>query len=733
MARQPIEATPSDNFTAKWIAEIEGSEKWQRTFLERCRRIIKRYRDERLTKDNQPGQDKKRYPILWSNIQTLGPAVYAKPPEAVVTRRYKDSDPIGRYASEVLERAINFSCSQYDFDERMELSRDDLLLIGRGQCWVRYIPHVSGPEESDEDAQVTTDAEDEGSEEEKQVYAEVVTDHVAFDDFGYTPCREWSEVWYGWRRAYMGRDELVERFGKKVGGKVPLDWEPKDQFQDEEAKIRNKKAAIYEVWDKRAGEVLWFSKSYKVGPLDRRSDWLGLDGFFPFPRPLMATTPQDKFIPVADFVYYQDQAEELDELTARIGFMINAIKVAGFYAGEENIKLQNLFNSESNQLVPIDSMASFTDKGGFKGLIEWFPLDNTIKALQTAFETRKEILEDIYQITGIADIIRGASDPNETATAQTIKSQWGSIRVRDKQNELARFARDLMRIKGEIIAKKFDPQTLAAMTDVQLPTDAQKKAGQAMQAYQQQQVQQMQAQAQQQAQPPQPGMPPQPAAPPPQVPPPPPMPPDMPPPEILALPSWEDVNGLLKNDALRSFRVDIETDSTIQADEDADKQRRVEFVTAIGALLAQALPVLQAAPQIAPLIGKTVEFLARGFHVGREMEDIINKTFDQLAQQPPQAPGQAPKPGTDPQEVALKAQELQLKQQEAQFQAQHDAAQLQLDAAKVQAEQARTQSDAQLGMGDLQLRAQQQVLDHQQNQQQNNIAMLRPPPRGPTK
>lgn len=700
-------------FTSKWISELEASEKWQKEFLDRCRRIVKRYRDERGNRDNQRGQDKKRFPILWSNIQTLGPAVYARAPEAVVTRRYKDSDPIGRYASEVLERAINYSCSRYDFDDRMKLCRDDLLLVGRGQGWLRYVPHTAenSPEaeesaEAKADPEITNEAPDDGAEEQEQSYAEVIVDHLSFDDFGHTPAREWSEVWYVWRRVFMDREELKERF--KNGADVPLDWGPGNSDKlDEETKERIKKAAIYELWDKRHGEVLWFSKSYKSAPLDRRPDWLGLDGFFPCPRPLMATTPQDKFIPVADFVYYQDQAEELDDLTAKIGRMIDAIKVGGFYAGEENVALQNLFQSEINQLIPINSMASFQDKGGFKGLIEWFPLDMTSTALKLALETRQQVLEDIYQITGISDIVRGQTDPAETATAQGIKSQWGALRVRDRQQEIARFARDLMRLKGEVIAKKFTPETLAAMTDVQLPTDAQKQAGQLLQ----QQAQQAQQQAQATGHPP---------------PPPPAQPPDMPPPDILELPSWEDVNKLLKNDALRSFRVDIESDSTIQPDENEEKARRVEFVTAMSELLGAALPVLQQAPQVAPLIGKTVEFLARGFRVGREMEDVITKTFDQIAQMPAQPQAGAAPTGPTPQELELKQGELQLQKQQQEFDAQQDQAQLQIEQAKLQVEQQRTGAEAQYDQGDLALRARQQQIDQEQNRQQNNIAQLTP-------
>ena len=78
----------------------------------RSKRIITRYKDERPALPDQVID--RKFAILWSNIQTLGPAVYARTPEPVVTRRYKDSDPVGRYASEVLERGISYSMGGRD-------------------------------------------------------------------------------------------------------------------------------------------------------------------------------------------------------------------------------------------------------------------------------------------------------------------------------------------------------------------------------------------------------------------------------------------------------------------------------------------------------------------------------------------------------------------------------------------------------------------------------------------
>lgn len=667
--------TPEAKEARRWIAELDRAEKWRAEYFKRCKRIIRRYRNEYALDASQDDPSRRRFAILWSNIQTLGPAVYARPPQAVVSRRFKDPDPVGRMASEVLERAVNFSIDQYDYDDRMRLARDDYLLVGSGQLWMRYVPHeptAPGQPAQDDDPQITQAAEAK----EEPVYAEVCTDHLQYDQWGFTPCKSWDEVWYVYRVAYMSRPELIKRFGRKVGSKVPLDYFPKnDALDDNEVKERTKRACVYEVWDKTTGEVVWINKSWGVQPLDRRKDWLSLDGFFPCPRPLMATTPQDKYIPVPDYVYYQDQAEEIDELTARIALLVNALRMVGMYSGEFGDKLSNMFSGQQNEMIPVDSWAALQDKGGVRGIVEWLPIDMVINTLQGCFESRSRLIDDVYQITGISDIQRGATDPNETAAAQTLKSQWGSLRVRDRQKELARFARDGLRIQAEIIAKKFPIPTLRAMTDVKMLTQAEKAQVQ----QQQQAYQQVAAQSQQM------GV---------QPPPPPQIPPQTQ--RAMTQPTWDEVDALLKNDALRTFRVDVETDSTIEPNETEEKQRRVEFAQAIGGLIAAATPAVQAAPAMAPLVAETIKFVARGFRVGREMEDVIEGVFDQIAQMKPPAPeGKAPT-GPTPEEMQLQAAEIQTRAQ--------------IDGQKLAIEGQRLQLDGQLGAADVQLRARDQQL-----------------------
>lgn len=690
--------TDDQNKALYWISEIESAEKWRADYWKRAKAIVQRYENSDWTRegnvttfDNQA----RRFAILWSNIQTLGPSVYAKTPSTVVTRRFNDPDPIARVAADVLERACNFTLDQGDFDSVMRAGRDDFLLIGQGVDWVRYVPRFktietppqgampaipeTNPEEGAEDVQITNSMDQ--AREEVLDYEEVVTDHVSFDDFLTNPARLWAEVWWVSRRCFLTRAQLVERFGEEIGNAVPLDYNPQQggTITESDQQERAKKACIYEVWNSKTRSVCWVSKGYSAGLLDDRPDPLGLTNFFPCPRPLLATCTPLSIIPIPDYVYYQDQAEEIDELTNRIGELQDALKVRGFYNSTDNVDLNNLFNGSNNTLIPVEGFAMLKEGGGARGIVEWFPVDQVITVLTGCVEMRKQLLEDVYQLTGISDILRGDSDPNETATAQGIKAQWGGLRVRDKQKELARYARDTIRLTGEVIAEKFQPETLAAMTGVKLFQSPAEKA----QAMQQLQAQAMLAQQQAQAAQQMGQQPPPPFEPPPEL------------VDMLEEPTWEEVISLLRSNAKRAFQIDIESDSTIEPDEQAAKQSFIEYVTALSGLLAGALPVLQAFPKAAPIYGEIVKESARLFRVSRSLEETVEKVFEEVAEMPavdpnatagdPNAPEVA---GMEMQTEQIKqqgAQQLQaMKMQEKQMEAPFREAELQIEAAALQ-------------------------------------------------
>jgi hypothetical protein len=130
--------------------------------------------------------------------------------------------------------------------------------------------------------------------------------------------------------------------------------------------------------------------------------------------------------------------------------------------------------------------------------------------------------------------------------------------------------------------------------------------------------------------------------------------------------------NVIRRDAATGYAIDIEADSTIAADEQAEKQARTEFLTAIMPLLQVIVPQIQQNPAMAPLAKALVMFGMRAFPAARSLEEMFEQAFATLAQAPPQPPQQ--KGNTkSPAEIASEAQIAQGEQR--------------VDMAKIQGEQ----------------------------------------------
>jgi hypothetical protein len=425
----------------------------------RVDKILKRYRDEK--RDNRTSAQA-RFNILWSNVQTLVPATFSKLPQPDVSRRFRDNDPVGRVAALILERALEFEVQHYkDYRQTMTQSVYDRFLGGRGTSWARYEPSFKPSE------QVTEDADEE--QDEVLDYECAPTDYVHWKDFGHSIARSWEEVTLVWRKVYMNEAAVTKRFGEEIAKKLPYDSAPeelKKANRENQAQIR-KQACIYEMWDKETGTAIWLCKSYKSF-LDEREDPLGLQDFFPCPQPLFATMTNESLIPVPDFTLYQDQAAELDILSDRIDGLAKMLQVKGVYDGSADPAVSRLFTEgENGTLLAVKNWASFAEKQGLKGQLDVLDLTMIATALEAAYLAMENVKAQVYEITGISDIIRGQSEAQETATAQKLKGQYASLRLKSMQQQVARYATDVLRLKAQIICTKFQPQTIAMMAAVE--------------------------------------------------------------------------------------------------------------------------------------------------------------------------------------------------------------------------------------------------------------------------
>jgi hypothetical protein len=638
-----------------WYKIVASYERTYKRWEARADRIVKKYKDDSRY-DRNPNA---RFNILWSNVQTIQPAIFARLPRPDVSRRFRDNDPIGRVASMMLERALEFEIEHYgDYKSAMNNAVLDRLLGGRGVSWVRYEPHFEADTEGelDDGYQVTEDSDEaetpegEANESPERIEYECApVDYVHWKEFGHSPgARTWEEVTCVWRKVYMSRPALVERFGEEMGGKIPLDTRPADDKSSYKSEVGVYEALVYEIWDKETGKVFWISKSLgKI--IDERDDPLQLENFWPCPKPLYSTLTTDSLEPIPDFVIYQDQARELDTLCDRIDGLINALKVRGVYDASSS-ELQRLFSEgENNTLIPVQNWMAFAEKQGMKGAIDLVDITPFAAALQQCYQAMEQVKGQIYELMGIADIQRGQSDPNETLGAQIIKSNNASGRLKTMQHAVVDFATSLLTIKAQIICNHFTDETLIGISG-------------AMQLSEQ---------------------------------------------DKALIPQALD---LLRDQASKNFRIEVTSDSMIYQDEQQEKADRIAFLSAVGSFMQTALPAAQASPELTPMLCEMLKFGVTAFKAGKQLEGIIDQTADDLRKQYEQSKGQPKPPPVEIQKVQMQQQG---EQQKLQFQAQLEQQKMQM---QMELEKAKQEYQAQ----ENQLKFQ---LEEQRNSQEREMEM----------
>jgi len=665
-----------------WYNTIAQYDKSFREWEARVPRIIKRYRDDSRTRNNPNA----RFNILWSNVQVIKPAIFARLPRPDVSRRFRDNDPIGRVASMMLERALEYEVEHYhDYKSAMDNAVLDRLLGGRGTAWVRYEPHIVAEQNNinegiagqmpEDGLQITEDADEAETEnaelvesQERIEYECAPVDYVHWRDFGHTVGRTWEEVTAVWRKVYMSRQALIDRFGEEVGGKIPLDTKPdSDKWATKQMTAEHFQACIYEIWDKEQGKVFWISKS--MGEiLDEKDDPLQLEGFFPCPKPMYATLTTDSLEPIPDFVLYQDQAKQLDTLADRIDGFINALKVRGVYDASEPSLARLFSEGENNTLIPVKNWAAFAEKQGMKGAIDLVDITPIAQALTMCYQAMEQVKSQIYEIMGIADIQRGQTDPNETLGAQIIKSNNAAGRLKTMQHAVVDFATELLSIKAQIICKHFTDDTIVKISGaMQLSPQDQQLVPQALQ--------------------------------------------------------------LLKDEPAKNFRIEVTSDSMIYQDEQQEKADRIEFLGALSQFMNQALPVATQAPELTPLLMEMLKFGVTAFKAGKGMEGLIDETADQFRNKAKAMEGQPKPPPIEIQKLQMQSQmeqqkmaaQTQAKQAEAQITAQLEQQKM---VAQIELEKAKQEYQAQENQLKFQLEEQRNAQDREMEMKLAQMKMM---------
>jgi hypothetical protein len=664
-----------------WLGEIQAAKKRESQFRKMGETVLKIYEADE--------SDEVPFNILYSNTETLLPALYSSQPRPVVLRRFKDEDPMAKHVADAGRRMLEYltdtNVQGYEsFHEGMLAGTLDALLPGRGVTRVKYdaefatLAEPRPPQQDDDDPAGKPKEEPAEYAQWETVCVESLTWNRVL--FGYA--KKWQHVPWVAYEFYVTKEEAVPLIGKANANKLKYttteqsdeDGEKKRRKEEDHAGGQ-KRACLYQIWDRAGGKkVRYVSPNYKDEMLGEEEDPLQLTGFFNCPRPLQFVAKTHSLTPTAPYKLYKNQAKELNRLTQRINKIVEAIKARGVYDGNLSDDLSKLFDSDDNTLIAAGTASSLATEKGFQNAIWFLPIEQLIAVLVQLFQARESCKQVIYEITGISDILRGSSKASETATAQDIKAKWGGLRIQRLQADVQRYARDLLRMMLELAATKFSVETWANVTG--LPFLTQQQA-----TLLQQQLQAAQATGQQ------------------------------PDPQLVARlqsPIWEHILAIMRDDMQRAYKIDIETNSTIAPEAAEDQKAIAELMGAMGQVLNGLGPLVAKGVMPFEAAQALLLFVARRFRYGQEIEDYIK------AMKPPQPEG-------DGGEAAKQQLEAQQKQAEQEIGFKQKQAEMAVQEKAMQAEMEQKQREMDIQLREMQLKLDEQKMQIQRHADQQQL------------
>jgi hypothetical protein len=651
-------------------AEIRRWKKAREDYFDVAKRAESLYSVDHKSGEIMPGA---RLNIFWSIVNTLKPALYAQPPKPIISKRYQNRDAVAHIAAQVLERCTNFQMEMSGFDASVGRAIDDYLVAGQGTVWIRYEPKIGvekeripvqevqgqamegmppappqyvTPDGAPVDPEsLRQDAEGyyvDGPETETLLDEKAIIDYVHWSDLLFEPARTWAEVRKIARKVHVSKKEFKAKFGKEALDNYGM-WKQEKGESETEREVNRGKICIYEVWDRDEDKVFWVADGYP-NILKESEPYLKFDDFFPCPKPLWATLSSTGLIPRPDICFYQDQQETLNQLCTKTQDIARYLKVLSIGDAAEPA-LNNILTAPNGSHIAIANYSRYAQSGGIKSAYEVLSMAEQAAILQVLHTAIEQEKDQIYDITGIADIVRGVSSASETLGAQQIKSQYAQNRIASRQREVAKFCREVVSLIAQVIKNHFQQSTILKMSGTKGDPEVEEFIVSAI--------------------------------------------------------------DLLRKDADSDFKVEIEVDSTKFADIDAAKQSAIELTNSLGALFNSLLPHTQTIPQLVPVISELTLFTTRQFEAGREvygkLENALTEMLatveenkrreieaQQAEQQQAQMEAEAKARGAEGggQDAEMAAQAAQMEQQmKAQAQRAKDEAELALKLAKIKAEE----------------------------------------------
>lgn len=620
-----------------WKSQIQSAKDAHKGYYTEAKEAESLYCDDTLN-----------YNLFYSNVQILDSHLCLNNPKPDIQKRFSkflESDKrrsnLYSEVAKIVASATEYVVDVSGLNDAMKkcVHTDDV--AGRGVIWVDYEPEIT--------KEVYINEFGQPAEREVVSNRKILCESLNYREYLQSTSDKPENIWWKARRHLLTIKDIEQRFRYKPS-------EEEMQFEtDKDDETSAKRGEVWEIWDKSEKKrIFLFLSDRRNQFLEVQDDPYKIEQFFPC-WDICWLYKEGVMIPVPEVMVYKKKLDLLETINKKIAQITDEIKYVTIVGSQDKKTMSALSSAKNGDVI---SMPTTDVQGSLAQSIAMMPADRAVLVLDSLEQMKERVKKDIYDITGISDIMRGATDARETASAQMIKGLFGTLRFQERQKAVNQLRKHIYEIIAEIICEHYDMETLQQITSTHLPTDEEKFEKEA-------QMKQMEAEGKEVDQ------------------------------QLvdeynrmLFLPSWEEVMALIQSDKLRSYTIDVETTATAFDDREMQNASINALTQTYLALVnsVNTLPSPDLVKGFIPIMKMNLLNIKVSNEIGRQLEDAIESTYRQIemASKTPAPPSpdviaaQNDTKRADADlaktkgdidykraELALKQQELAIKQQEA--------------------------------------------------------------------
>ena len=608
--------------------------------IDSAKQAFKKYFHDAETCQDEYTAKEKNYNIFYSNVQTLDANLCINNPKPDIQRRFLkkiDGDllksntyaEVARILSGAVEYVTDVSCVNHTIKQDVHAAD----VVGRGVAWLEYNPTIEVNELG----------------EEYIAERDIKVKSLSYNEYLCSSAECEADVWWKARRHLLSRKDIYNRFGYSTDDSE-LQYKPDTEDND----TILKRGEVWEIWDKNDKKRIFILMTHKNHELlEVADDPYRLECFFPCDE-LCYIRENNSIVPVPEYMIYEKQAKLVEVIEKKIAQVQDAIKYVVVAGSQDKSVAATITAARHGDVITIQSNDA---PNGVASMLTTVPFGDAVNMIDSLEALKERTKQNIYDITGISDLMRGLSDPRETAKAQQIKGLFGSLRFQDRQMAVQEHRKRIYRIIAEIVAEHYDPETLSEMTCTYLPTNLEKQTKEL-------EIKQLEEAGQEVPQDTLDAYN-----------------------SIVNQPTWDAVMGILRSDRLRNYTVDVETTATA-FDDHEQQQEAIDHLTQTYINMAQLAESLS--PELIkgfiPIIRMNLSNCKLSSAISRQLEEALDAAYKSVEQESKQPPQPTPEQERLNADMQLENAKLQTDKEKYAMDQQVKMKQLDIDYMKAQSE-----------------------------------------------